>query len=333
MILFWLICAVMIAIALAFVLPTLLQKSAPVDEHSKKEANVEIYRDQLRELDADLSHGIISPEQHARDRDEIERRLLDDVSLPEEPKAKPVGPKLITRTGYGLIGLGLVSLLIPLLGSSRFAQAQPTVGILLLALGGFVLLVRSNRNTAYALALALPVMAIAIYLKVGDIHAMEPRKPVDASAPMPQPAIEANVAALAKRMEQNPNDADGWAMLGRSYINLEKYREATDAYSKASALKPQDADILIEYAFAMAMANGRKLEGQPAELVKQALRIAPENPRALELAGSAEFEAKNYKQAIAHWEKLLGKSSNNPELTQAITERINQARTLSAGGK
>jgi cytochrome c-type biogenesis protein CcmH len=83
----------------------------------------------------------------------------------------------------------------------------------------------------------------------------------------------------------------------------------------------------------MEMANGRKLEGQPAELVKQALRIAPENPRVLELAGSAEFEANNYKQAIAHWEKLLGKSANSPELTQAITERINEARTLAAKQK
>jgi cytochrome c-type biogenesis protein CcmH len=333
MILFWLICAVMLAIALAFVLPTLFA-SGRTDEHSKKEANIEIYRDQLRELDADLAHGIISAEQHARDRDEIERRLLDDVSIPEEVEAKPVARKLVTRSGYALLGLGLVSFVIPLLGSFRLAEAQPTVGILLLALGGFVLLSRSNRLTAYALALALPVMAIAIYIKVGDIHAMEPgRAAGPAGQQMTQAGIEANVAALAKRMEQNPNDADGWAILGRSYINLEKYREASAAYSKASALKTQDADILIEYAFAMAMANGRTLQGQPAELVQQALRIAPENPRALELAGSAEFEAKNYKQAIAYWEKLLGKSSNSAELTQAITERINEARTLSEHSK
>ena len=173
-------------------------------------------------------------------------------------------------------------------------------------------------------------MALAIYLKVGDTSAMEAAK---SSAPagqqMTQQGIEANVAALAKRMEQNPNDADGWAMLGRSYISLEKYREASEAYSKANALKSQDADILIEYAFAMAMANGRQLQGQPAELIKQALRIAPENPRALELAGSVEFEAKNYKQAIVYWEKLLGKSANSPELTETITERINEAKRLS----
>lgn len=330
MMLFWLICAVMVAIALAFILPTLLQRVAADDAHSKKEANIEIYRDQLRELDADLANGIVSSEQHARDREEIERRLLDDVSIPEHAKAKPVGRKLVTRWGMGLLVAGVFSFAIPFFGKSRFAEAQPTVGILLLTLGAFVLLVRSNRSTAYALALGIPVMALAIYLKVGDTSAMEAAKSsAPAAQQMTQQGIEANVAALAKRMEQNPNDADGWAMLGRSYINLEKYREASEAYSKANALKSQDADILIEYAFAMAMANGRQLQGQPAELIKQALRIAPENPRALELAGSVEFEAKNYKQAIAYWEKLLGKSSNSPELAETVTERINEAKRLS----
>lgn len=333
MIVFWIICAVLVAIALAFVLPTLLQGASAEDEHSKKEANVEIYRDQLRELDADLANGIVSAEQHARDRDEIEGRLLDDVSIPEQASVGPVGKQLLNRWGGGMIALGLVSFIIPLLVQSRFAEAQPTVGILLLALGGFVLLARSNRNTAYAVALALPVMAVAIYLKVGNIHATEAATSPAPAAQMTQQGIEANVATLAKRMEQNPNDADGWGTLGRSYLNLEKYREASDAYAKASALKTQDADILVEYAFALAMANNRQLQGQPTELINRALQIAPENPRALELAGSAEFEAKNYKQAIAHWQKLLGKSSNSPELTQAITEKLNQARTLSGDSK
>ena len=183
MMLFWLICAVMVAIALAFILPTLLQRAAADNEHSKKEANIEIYRDQLRELDADLANGIVSAEQHARDRDEIERRLLDDVSIPEQAKAKPVGRRLVTRWGVGLLVAGVLSFAIPFFGKSRFAEAQPTVGILLLTLGAFVLLVRSNRSTAYALALGIPVMALAIYLKVGDTSAMEA---VKSSAPAGQ---------------------------------------------------------------------------------------------------------------------------------------------------
>jgi cytochrome c-type biogenesis protein CcmH len=286
MMLFWLISAGLVAIALAFVLPTLLQRAPGADEGNTEKANVEIYRDQLRELDADLANGIVSPEQYRQDRDEIERRLLEDVvTTAEPPKQKP----------------------------------KPAV---------------ANRTAVYAVALGIPLGAVVLYLLVGNAGAVSmPTQTssapgVQSGGQMSQQGIEANVAMLAKRLEQNPGDADGWAMLGRSYINLEKYSEASNAYARASALKTEDADLLIEYAFAMAMANGRQLQGQPTELIKKALAIAPENPRALELAGSAEFQAKNYKQAIVYWQKVLEKSSGNPELAQTISERINEAKSL-----
>jgi cytochrome c-type biogenesis protein CcmH len=286
MILFWLICAGLVAIALAFVMPTLLQRAPSADENDNEEANVEIYRDQLRELDADLANGIVSPEQYRQDRDEIERRLLDDVAMPAAAPSR---------------------------------KTKPVAG---------------ERGAAYAVALGIPVLAVALYLLVGNSAALSggppPSSPSGAPADgqMSQQGIEANVAALAKRLEQNPADADGWAMLGRSYINLEKYREAVNAYAKATALKTEDADLLTEYAFALAMTNGRQLQGQPFELIKRALEIAPENPKALELAGSAEFQAKNYNQAIVHWQKLLQKSSGKSDLEQSISQRINEAKSL-----
>ena len=82
MILFWVICALMVVVALAFVLPPLLQRpdTKEIDEE-QKEANVAIYRDQLSELEADLENGIVSQQQFEQDRDEIERRLLEDTSV------------------------------------------------------------------------------------------------------------------------------------------------------------------------------------------------------------------------------------------------------------
>jgi len=287
MILFWLICAGLVAIALAFVLPTLLLSAPVSDDTDKERANVEVYRDQISELDADLANGIVSPEQYRQDRDEIERRLLEDVSTTPhaaDRKSKPAA---------------------------------------------------AGRGAAYAVSFGLPVVAVVLYLLVGNSAALSgvPSQPLPASSSrsdgqMSQQGIEANVAALAKRLEQNPGDADGWAMLGRSYVSLEKYGDASNAYAKAADLKPDDADILTEYAFALAMTNGRQLQGRPAELIKQALKIAPENPKVLQLAGTAEFEAKNYKQAIVYWQKLLEMTSGNPELAQAISKRIDQAKAL-----
>jgi cytochrome c-type biogenesis protein CcmH len=286
MILFWLICAGLVAIALAFVLPTLLQRAPVGDDTDKERANVEIYRDQLSELDADLANGIVSPEQYRQDRDEIERRLLEDVgTTPDTDK-----------------------------------QSKPAA---------------AGRGAVYVVSFGIPVVAVVLYLIVGTSSAISggPPQVLSISGSRPdgqksQQGIADNVAALAKRLEQNPGDADGWAMLGRSYVSLERYDEASNAYAKAVELKADDADILTEYAFALAMTNGRQLQGRPAELIKKALQIAPENPKVLQLAGTAEFEAKNYKQAIVYWQRLLEMTSGDPELAQSISKRIEQAKSL-----
>jgi cytochrome c-type biogenesis protein CcmH len=284
MILFWLICAGLVAIALAFILPTLLQRGAQDNgDAERKEANVDVYRDQLSELEADLQNGIIGPEQYRQDRDEIERRLLDDVSATAD--------------------------------TTKAKSKQPV----------------QSRGSVYALALGIPVVAVVMYLLLGNSGALSgvaQQAPSAASGQMSDEQIAANVAKLAKRLEQKPDDPEGWVMLARSYLNLQKYAEAANAYAKATSLKSGDADLLTEYAFVLAMANGRKLEGQPRELIKKALQIEPENAKALELAGSAEFQAKNYQAAIDYWQRLLKKNPADSELTRSLTERINEAKTL-----
>ena len=84
MILFWVISAVLVAIALAFVIPPLLQRAEAKSDGENKQANLAIYRDQIAELESDLQNGIISEEQFQQDRDEIERRLLDEVAAAKQ---------------------------------------------------------------------------------------------------------------------------------------------------------------------------------------------------------------------------------------------------------
>jgi cytochrome c-type biogenesis protein CcmH len=273
-------------------LPPLLQRSEQeslADETSSKDANVEVYRDQLSELQADLSNGLISDEQYQQDRQEYERRLLDDVAEKDVPQVRKAD---------------------------------------------------NSRRLAYSLALVLPLAAVIFYLRVGHPSALS-ASPVPAgrtSAVAPSPGstdeagfspqrIEANVAALAKKLDQNPNDVSGWIMLGRSYTSLEKYADASAAYRKATALKSNDADLWADYAFTLAMANGKKLAGEPTEIINKALKIDPENPKLLELAGSAAFEANNFQAAINYWEKLLKKTSADPEISQALTEKIQDAKS------
>ena len=76
------------------------------------------------------------------------------------------------------------------------------------------------------------------------------------------------------------------------------------------------------------MANGRSLEGRPMELIDRALKVEPENAKALQLAGSAAFQAKNYKKAVTYWERVLKQVPPGSEVAQTIQERINEAKLL-----
>jgi cytochrome c-type biogenesis protein CcmH len=293
-ILFWVICALLLLIALSFVLPPVLQRSEASDretEDERKQANIAVYRDQLSELEADLKNGIVSQEQYAQDRDEIERRLLEDTTIVKSKEKVTTAP------------------------------------------GG-------ARSTAYALALGLPLAAIIFYSIVGNPKAITgaavATAPNNATQPTAPPArtqeqIEANVAKLAERLKSNPSDAQGWTMLARSYSSMEKYGEAAGAYAKATELTPRDADLWAEYAFASAMASGRSLQGKPAEFIQRALKIDPENAKALQLAGSAAFEAKDYKKAVDYWQRVLKKVPPDSDVGQTITSRINEAKALAEG--
>jgi cytochrome c-type biogenesis protein CcmH len=260
-------------------------------EDERKKANIAVYRDQLSELEADVRNGIVSEEQYAQDREEIERRLLEDIATTNTKKT----------------------------------AAAPV----------------SARNTAYLLGIGIPLVAVIFYLNVGSPKSIsEPPVTASQSGPMAaapeertQAQIEANVEKLAKRLESNPSDAQGWTMLARSYNSMEKFNEAVGAYAKATELTSNNADLWAEYAFATAMANGRSLEGKPMELIQRALKVDPENPKALQLAASAAFQAKDYNKAIDYWKRVLQKVPANSEAGQAITERINEARTLAAGSK
>ena len=145
---------------------------------------------------------------------------------------------------------------------------------------------------------------------------------------MTEQRIEANIAELAKRLDENPGDMQGWRMLARSYSTLRKYDESSKAYARAVALKPDDADLLADYALALTMARGQQIEGEPMELVNKALKLEPENPKALQLAGGAAFQAKRFKEAIGYWQRVVNKLPPDSELAQALTVKITEAKEL-----
>jgi cytochrome c-type biogenesis protein CcmH len=273
---FWIIAVLLAAGALALVLPPLLGGRRAAPGAAGDATNVAIYRDQMRELEADLAAGTLGRDQYEEARRELEARLLDDVRD--------------SGTGSG--------------------AAKP------------------GRAAAILAGVAIPIASIVLYLAVGNPAALAPRG--DGHG-ITRSQIEGMVERLAARMKENPDDATGWAMLGRSYSVLDRFPEAAAAYANAVKRSPPDAQLLADYADALAMAQGRSLQGEPERLIAQALKIDPRNVKALALAGTAAFDRRDFKGAIAHWQKILEIVPPDSDMAESIRDSIADAQQLAGG--
>jgi cytochrome c-type biogenesis protein CcmH len=144
--------------------------------------------------------------------------------------------------------------------------------------------------------------------------------------------FEALVSRLAARLKDNPEDAEGWVMLGRSFTVLGRFAEASEAYASAAARRPRDAQLLADYADALAMAQGRSLQGEPEKIIARALAIDPLNVKALLLAGTAAFNRNDFAGAARHWERLLQAVPEESEMAQRVRSSIAEARQLGGLG-
>jgi cytochrome c-type biogenesis protein CcmH len=187
----------------------------------------------------------------------------------------------------------------------------------------------------------IPVAAIALYFVVGNPNGIDPATappttistdaPPSETGGMSQQQIAANVEKLADRLKQNPNDAQGWTMLGRSYMMQNKFSEAAAAFEKLTVLNAKNADAWTDYAEALALANNQNLAGKPTEALNRALQIDPKHQKALDLAGTAAFQAGDYQKAINYWQTLLKALPAGSQDLQTVTSQISKAKELASG--
>ncbi len=182
-----------------------------------------------------------------------------------------------------------------------------------------------SRKLAIAMLILLPVAGLLGYGLLGNPKALDPTQ---TAAPQAMSADKINemVASLAEKMKANPDDLQGWLMLGRSYKTMGRYGEAVEAYSKAEKLIDEDPNLLASYAETIAMANGKGLQGKPVELVTKALKLDPKHGHSLFLAGAAAMEAGDAKAGIAYWEALLPQVEPGSEIDQMLRQGIDKMK-------
>jgi cytochrome c-type biogenesis protein CcmH len=134
------------------------------------------------------------------------------------------------------------------------------------------------------------------------------------------------VERLAKRMKDRPDDPVGFSMLGRSYLVLGRYDEAVAAYESALKLTPDEPALIVDYAEAVAMKNGRTLEGEPTKLLLRALKLDPRNLKALSLSGAAAYNRGDFADAATLWDRVVAIGPADDALVQNARESAVQAR-------
>ena len=271
--------ALLVLVILGILLPPLLRAPKASNAVDRREANLEIFRDQLSELERDRREGSLAETDFEQAKSELQRRLLEEV---------------------------------------QSEKHIPSV------IGG--------RKTALALLVAIPLAAAAGYAVLGNTQALDP---MHTQARMSPPQIEGMLDKLVEKLKKNPDDTKGWVMLARSYKALGRYVESAEAYSHGGALLDAEPSLLSDYAEVLGQLNGGRFDGKAGELIARALKIDPNEPQALFLAGAAATDRNDFAGVADYWGRLLLQLEPESEEAKSMEAAVSKAREIiaQAGGK
>ncbi len=271
----WVVLVLMLVVALIVVLFPQIRKRVRAPR-SRRDYDVAVYADQLRELKTDVERGVLSADQETQARLEIERRVLDaDVS------------KTI---------LGKRS------GSPIFS-----------AIGASILLA------------FIPGFSLGVYLWRGspDVPSQFAEiPPVAAETPGQAPEVGLAVEELAARLREQPENLDGWLLLGRSYITLGRHSEAVRAYRQAAELAPGDSSVHSRLGESMVMAAEGFVTPSAREVFEVELGIEPRDPAARYYVALAAAQDGRLQDAFDGWRELARDATDDAPWLGDVRERL-----------
>lgn len=164
-------------------------------------------------------------------------------------------------------------------------------------------------------ALLIPLAAAGLYVRFSNWSWDE-----SARAQTGGLDINAMVAQLEQKLKEDPQNIDGWLMLGRSYVSTSRFALAVDAYQHAYDLtQGKNIDAITGLAEALILVDESSLTGKAGQLIDQALVLQPDSPKALWYGGLAALRGENLKLARDRFKSLL--AMNPPEQVRNVLER------------
>ena len=287
---FWIITAVLVALALLFILyPLVFGRPERRINADIRNQNLLAYRSRLTELEEEYQQGIIDEENFRMLRDELAGAMLDDVddaTAKKEVRAEDLRMDRRRRSTWAVVVVAAV--LLP---------------------AGVVLLYQEWG--------ALP--------KVEQYQAMLELRQSEGGDRMAQ--MDQLTSQLRERLEQQPDNPDGWAMLGRSFMRMERYPEAAQAFERLAGVVEDERSKAVAWGLA-AQAWFFHSQGALTEEVTNAMdrarELDPNEVNTLGLLGIHAFEQQNFEDAIRHWEKIIEVAPDHPQIA-SIREGVSRA--------
>ncbi len=299
----WIAIAVMIIIALVIVVLPLLRtaRSQLEDRHQQ---NIQIAQEQLKKLNDEQRQGLISNEEYKMAQDDLEKILHSDLDHQS---------------------------------SDAVVNNKP------------------DYKTSLALVVSITAIVVALYFSLGSPEMAD--KPVVSTEPAqmtisPDTTTNTDTSGqvsdvrsmfdkLKQRLDNNPDDGQGWKMMGLTYMHFEQFNEAVDAYTKAVALLPDDSDAVKGLNRAkkaqagtseatsstaadviekkMVAPNGQTVDvGAMVMRLKAKLDANPDNPQGWMMLGRSYLTLGLHNDAVAAYQKALELMPNNPQVKNEL---------------
>jgi cytochrome c-type biogenesis protein CcmH len=195
----------------------------------------------------------------------------------------------------------------------------------------------SGRWAAGPVAVAIPALAVFLYLQLGAAPLLDAPAPAQvAQQPTEEKshALEDMVEQLSRRLQEEPDNAEGWVLLGRSYASMNRYGEAANAYAEARRIAGDHPQLLVDSADIMVMASGGRFTPEAADLLERALQNDASNAKGLWLRGHYRYQKANFQGAVNDWRLAAAQLPPDSKDLEAIQQQIMQAekRLTAAGG-
>ncbi|MCW2244523.1 cytochrome c-type biogenesis protein CcmH [Azospirillum fermentarium] len=250
--LFWIVAAAMTAAVVMLIVWPLARPAGAAG--SRAAYDLEVYRDQLKELERERDSGLISAAQADAARAEVGRRML---ALESAVAKQADAPAVTGRT----------------------------------------------RIVAVLLALVIPAGALAVYMPLGRPD--QPAQPL-ASRTLPRnDGVPAEVLAAVDKLKQTlaeqPDNIDGWILLGRTYTRMNRYDDAAEAFRQARRIDPKDPDVAAAFGDVAVNSNNGIVSEEARGAFEAALAARPDDPRAQFYLALARFQAGDVRGALDQW--------------------------------